>query len=113
MNKLLFLFLLLGAAGANAQSLPDTATQETYVMTDKSIVGSLALDTAQRRQLELIERGYEQDLNAILVNDTRNDAGAKAEADQLASLRHAQFTRVLTAQQYEEWIGMLANAKMP
>ena len=113
MNKLLLPFLLLCAASINAQSLPETRTQETYVMTDKGIVGKLELDTAQRRQLELVERTYEQDLDALLDNDTLSDAAAKAEADQLARVRHAQFKRVLTAEQYEKWVRMLADAEVP
>lgn len=82
-------------------------------MTDKGILGNLVLDTAQRRQLELVEHAYQQDMDALVQNDTLSDMAAKAEADQLARARHTQFKRVLTAEQYEEWVRMLAEAEMP
>ena len=53
-------------------------------MTDKGILGNLVLDTAQRRQLELVERTYQQEMDALEDNDTLSDIAAKAQADQLA-----------------------------
>lgn len=115
MNKQVLSFLLLASlsAGASAQSLPPGSTEETYVMADDRILGTLELDTMQRRKLESIELRYQQDMRALNANDTINEATSKAKADRLAGARHREMKAVLTPEQYARWARMIADAEVP
>ncbi len=115
MNKQILSFLLLAflSAGAIAQSLPPGRTEETYVMTDDRIVGTLELDTAQRRQLQGVEQRYQRDLHALLTSDTISETAAKAQADRLAGTRHREMKAVLTAEQYARWARLIADSEVP
>lgn len=115
MNKPFLSYLLLASlsVGASAQSLPPGRTEETYVMTDGRILGTLELDTTQRRQLGSIERRYQQDMRALNANDTLSEAVAKAQADRLAGARHREMKAVLTPEQYARWARLIADSEMP
>lgn len=102
--------LLLLASSAGAQSLPEGRTEDTYVMTDRGIVGVLKLDTAQRNQLTTIERRYEMALDRLMANDTLENKEAERRADVLAKERHDAIRAILTPEQYERWARMLADA---
>ncbi len=115
MNKPLLSFLLVStlSAGVSAQSLPPGRTEATYVMADDRILGTLELDTAQRRQLEGIEFRYQQDMRTLNANDTISETAAKAQADRLAGTRHREMKAVLTPEQYARWARMIADAEVP
>jgi hypothetical protein len=115
MNKPFLSYLLLASlsAGASAQSLPPGRTEETYVMADDRILGTLELDTTQRRQLGSIERRYQQDMRALNANDTLSGSAAKAEADRLTGARHREMKSVLSPDQYARWARMIADHEVP
>lgn len=115
MNKFVLSFLLVVSlsAGASAQSLPPGRTEETYVMADDRILGTLELDTTQRRQLEGIEFRYQQDMGALNANDTISEAAAKARADRLSGTRHREMKDVLTPEQYARWARLIADSEVP
>ncbi len=113
MNKLLLLFLCaLAAPALSAQSLPPEKNEAIYVMEDDRVVGIMELDTAQRRQLITIERRYQQRMDELADNDTLERKEAEELADNHARERHEGIKALLTPEQYENWIRLIADAEV-
>ena len=114
MKKHLLTVLLAASCSTwvQAQSLPPGRTEKMYVFTDEGIAGSLEMDTMQRRQLQTVEVRYQRDLDALRNNDTISEAAAKAEADRIAAVRHKGMKTVLTPEQYEKWVRIIADAEV-
>ncbi|MBK9175257.1 MAG: hypothetical protein IPM46_02740 [Flavobacteriales bacterium] len=108
MRKLLSLLLLLMAAGLHAQSVPQGRVQPTYIVQDGQVLGQLALDTMQRRQLEAVERRYQQAMDALAANYTISDKAASVRAEELAAGRQVEFKAILTPDQFARWQQMEA-----
>lgn len=113
MHVLAFLSIISMTTRASAQSLPPGRTQETYVMADDRVLGTLELDTTQRRRLEGIEQRYQQHLHALRTNDTISEAAINAEADRLAGARYREMKAVLSPEQYARWARMIADSEVP
>lgn len=102
--------LLLWAHASRAQSLPGGSTEETYVMSDRGIIGTMELDTTQRRRLIMAERHYDQAFDRLMVNDTLEDNERALQADHLAKGHHHTLRTILTTEQYQHWARMMSEA---
>lgn len=95
-----------------AQSLPERAHEQTYVMANGNIVGSMDLDTAQVRRLATAERHFDQDYDRLMANDTLTEEEMARRVEALAQRRQTTIRAILTPEQYAKWSRLLADAPM-
>ncbi|MBL0127907.1 MAG: hypothetical protein IPP83_10725 [Flavobacteriales bacterium] len=111
MRTLASILLLAFALGAHAQSLPETSTQRTWLMTDNGLVGGLVLDTTQRHRLQDAELRYQQDYDKLLAVDGWSDTETRERLDALEERRVAEYKAIMTAEQFAEWSRLTQQPK--
>ena len=112
--RILTILLICGmlSQDADAQSLPSTGTETSWVLVNGEMVGGLELDTAQRRQLVDIERRYQRSYDLVLSIDTLPRAAMRDRLQALDDRREAEIRQVMSVGQYAQWQETLRSSAL-
>ena len=110
MRTILILFALIAMmiGAVRAQSLPSTGKEPSWAMINDSIVGELALTADQRERLDLLEKHYQRDYDALLAaEDTLTEDRMMSSMHALSADRQKAIKAIMTPKQFDQWLALL------
>jgi Spy/CpxP family protein refolding chaperone len=101
----------LGASPFNKEVYLQTETINDSKPKKQSIMDQLGLSKEQKKSVSLINKKYDKQIEKVKTDETLEKEVRKAEVKKILDLKHAEYKKILTPEQYQKFEQLYAEKK--